>query len=134
MNKIKDALARFMQGRYGSDDLGRFTLIVALILMVITMFTKWNLFYLLALALLVYSYFRMLSRNTWKRSEENQKFLSLKNNFTNVFNREKNHAAQRKDYRFFKCPTCKQTVRVPRGKGKIKIHCPKCNTDFIKKS
>lgn len=132
--RLRDRFQQFMTGRYGSDEFSRFMLIAALIFMVLSMFTRGSLFYLLAMVLLIYCYFRMLSRNTYKRYAENEKYLEIKNNITGFFQREKDHAGQRKDYRFFKCPNCKQKVRVPKGKGKIKIHCPKCHTDFIKKS
>lgn len=131
--RLKDRFQQFMIGRYGSDEFSRFMLIVALIFMVLSMFLDGP-FYLLAMALLIYCYFRMFSRNTYKRYAENEKYLEIKNNITGFFQREKAHAGQLKDYRFFKCPNCKQKVRVPKGKGKIKIHCPKCSTDFIKKS
>lgn len=131
--RLRDRFQQFMTGRYGTDEFSRFLLIVALIFMVLSMFLNGP-FYLLAMVLLIYCYFRMFSRNTYKRYAENEKYLEIKNNITGVFQREKDHASQRKDYRFFKCPNCKQKVRVPKGKGKIKIHCPKCHTDFIKKS
>ena len=79
-------------------------------------------------------YFRMFSRNLAKRHAENQKFLNFRYERTVGWNRFKKRTAQRKDYRFFKCPSCKQRVRVPRGHGKIEITCPKCRTCFVKKS
>ena len=84
-------------------------------------------------ALLIYSYFRILSRNVSKR-EENQRYLNAKYRAVVKKNNLKKRWAQRSTYRFFKCPQCKQTVRVPKGRGKICITCPKCKTEFIKKS
>lgn len=63
-----------------------------------------------------------------------QKLSNVIDSLARKLKREKDHASQLKDYRFFTCPTCKQKVRVPRGKGKIKIHCPRCKNDFIKKT
>lgn len=123
-----------MYGRYGTDEFSRFLLYFALALMVITLFVRVPLFNTLALALLVYCYFRMFSRNIYKRADENRMFLQKKQQFLSFFRKNKDHMGQLKDYRFFKCPNCKQKVRVPRGKGKIKIHCPRCHNDFIKKS
>ena len=130
--KFREKLQVFMQGRYGTDDLGKFTLYLALILCILSLFTKNAILNTLALILLAISYFRMLSRKIYKRHDENQKFLALKYKVVHALHLER--LGQMKHYCFFKCPTCKQTVRVPRGKGKIKIHCPKCHTDFIKKS
>ena len=132
--KFRDKFQNFMYGRYGTDEFSRAMLFVSLILIVLSLFTRVKLFNTLALAIIIYCYFRMFSRNTYKRAEENRRYLEIKENFLNVFRREKDHAIQRKDYRFFKCPVCKQKVRVPRGNGKIKIHCPRCQNDFIKKS
>ena len=130
--KFREKLQVFMQGRYGTDDLGKFTLYLALIFCIISLFTKNGILNTLALVLLAISYFRMFSRKIYKRHDENLKFLALKNKVVSALHL--NRLSQMKDYHFFKCPTCKQKVRVPRGKGKIKIHCPKCHTDFIKKS
>lgn len=130
--KFRDRMQNFMQGRYGTDDLGRFTLYLALIFCIISLFTKNGLLNTLAIVLIIISYVRMFSRKIYKRQAENQKYLELKYKVVNALHL--NHIGQMKQYRFFKCPVCKQTVRVPRGKGKIKIHCPKCQNDFIKKS
>ena len=75
-----------------------------------------------------------LSRNVSKRYEENQRYLNAKYRAVVKKNNLKKRWAQRSTYRFFKCPQCKQTVRVPKGRGKICITCPKCKTEFIKKS
>ncbi|MBQ5484545.1 MAG: zf-TFIIB domain-containing protein, partial [Lachnospiraceae bacterium] len=83
--------------------------------------------YLLGLAVLGYGYFRMMSKNVGKRYLENQKYLQITDRMKNFFY---NH----KTYRFYKCPTCKQKVRVPRGHGKIEITCPKCRGTFIRRS
>ena len=132
--RLKEKLQQFMIGRYGTDDFNKFLLIISFVLLILSLFGGHNLLYSVALILLIYCYFRMFSRNIYKRAAENTKYCELKNRFFGFFRREKDHAYQLKDYRFFKCPNCKQKVRVPTGKGKIKIHCPKCHTYFIKKS
>lgn len=129
---FKEKFQRFMYGRYGTDEFARFTLYTALIFCVISLLIKNSLLNLLALALLLYTYFRMFSRKVYKRSSENQKYLQIKNK--TVSRLHLNRLGQIRYYHFYKCPVCKQTVRVPRGKGKIKIHCPKCHHNFIKKS
>ena len=123
-----------MAGRYGVDELSKFLNIVLLVLLVLSIFIRSGILYLLALGILIYSYFRMFSRNISKRYEENQKFVNLRYRNVVKWNNFKKRFAQRKEYRFYHCPQCKQTVRVPRGRGKICITCPKCRTEFVKKS
>ena len=83
---------------------------------------------------LIYAYFRMFSRNIYKRAAENQAFLKKTARIRSWFYKQKSMMAQRKTHRIFKCPTCKQKIRVPKGKGRIEIRCPKCSTTFIKNS
>lgn len=131
---MRDKFTRFMTGRYGTDDYSKFLLVVAVALMVLNLFFRVELINLLVVALLVYVYFRMFSRNIQKRYGENVKYLQLKNRFFGFFRKEKRMAEDRKENHIYKCPNCKQKIRVPRGKGKICITCPKCKTEFIKKS
>lgn len=135
---MKEKLRQFMIGRYGVDDLSRAQIIVSMVLLLVSTFLsaffRVNILYWLGLALLIYSYFRILSRNVSKRYEENQRYLNAKYRAVVKKNNLKKRWAQRSTYRFFKCPKCKQTVRVPKGRGKICITCPKCKTEFIKKS
>lgn len=131
---MKAWLQRFMYGRYGPDDLSRFLSIFALILCIVSIFTKWTILNSLALVLLVFCIFRIVSRNVAKRGRENLAFLRIKGNFGQYFIRIRTRLRQRKTHRFYKCPSCKQELRVPKGKGRISIHCPKCNTSFDKKT
>ena len=131
---MKEKFYRFMQGRNGADELARMHSWLVLILLLVGMFTRIGLFSLLALGLLIYMYFRVFSRNTSKRYEENRKYLDFRYNRTVAWNRFKKRFAQRRDYKFFKCPMCRQEVRVPRGHGKIEITCPKCREKFIRRT
>lgn len=131
---MKQKLQNFMIGRYGVDQLSKGLLWVSIVFCIISLFSRLKWFYLLAVALLAYTYFRMFSRNISKRSQENQKFLNWKYRLAVIRNQKREHLAQQKVYRFYRCPGCKQKVRVPRGKGKICITCPKCKTEFIKRS
>lgn len=131
---MKQKIQQFMMGRYGADQLGQVYLGAALILMVISLFSRWNILYLFALGLLIYEYYRMFSKKIDKRYAENQKFVTWRYRMVVKWNQKKEHFKQRKIYHFYKCPSCKQKVRVPKGKGKICITCPKCRTEFIKKS
>lgn len=130
---MKEKLYRFMQGRYGSDQFSRFLLTTSVVCLILSMFAG-RLFYPAALVLLAYTYFRMFSRNYYKRSEENRKYLQKIEKFRCFFAQQKSKLGQRKTHHIYKCPSCKQKIRVPRGKGKIEIKCPKCQTLFVKKS
>ena len=131
---MREKFQRFMQGRYGADELSKAQNVVALVLLVISIFTRMGIFYWLAIALIIYETFRMFSKNISKRYQENQQYLNYRYKLTVKIDRYKKRFQQRKIYRFYKCPQCKQTVRVPRGRGKICITCPKCRTEFVKKS
>lgn len=123
-----------MTGRYGVDSLSKFMLGTAVVLLVFAMGFRNNFLNTLACLLVLLCYFRMFSRNYQKRAEENQKFLELKGKAATFLKREKEYFEQRKTHHIYKCPSCKQKIRVPKGKGKICITCPKCHTEFIKKS
>ena len=130
---MKERMQRFMAGRYGNDQLNQFIFIVAIISMVLEIITRQSLFYTLTLVLLILAYVRVFSRNINKRYEENMKFLQKKDAILNKFRRQKYYAAQRRNFHIYTCPQCKQKIRIPKGKGKISITCPKCRTSFIKK-
>ena len=135
---MRDKLNKFMQGRYGVDQLSRFTLGVALFIVVIGSFCRRNMaggvLDLLGFVLIIYTYVRILSRNIQKRYAENQKYLALENRLRRFFGQKRYLMQQRKEYHIYKCPGCKQKIRIPRGKGKISIRCPKCGEEFIKNS
>ena len=131
---MRQKFQQFMSGRYGADQLSRLLMVITLVVLVLSMFRPLRLLYIVAMVLLVYTYFRMFSRNVEKRYAENQKYLNWKYRLVVKKDQQKKRWAQRKTYHFYKCPNCRQTVRVPRGKGKICITCPKCRTEFIKKS
>ncbi len=134
LNNLKQKFMRFMQGRNGVDQLSQFLNIVVLVLFVLSLFIKWAPLYWGAIALLVYMYFRIFSRNIPKRSVENQKFCNMRYDFAIKWNKKKQEWQQRKIYRFYRCPMCRQKVRVPKGRGKIAITCPKCRAEFVKRS
>ena len=131
---MKERMQRFMAGCYGNDQLNQFIFIVAIISMVLEIITRQSLFYTLTLVLLILAYVRVFSRNINKRYEENMKFLQKKDAILNKFRKQKYYAAQRRNFHIYTCPQCKQKIRIPKGKGKISITCPKCRTSFIKKS
>lgn len=130
---MKEKFYRFMQGRYGSDQLSRFLMILTVVCMVLSLFGA-DFFYIPGFALLIYSYFRIFSRNLYKRRAENAVYLKYEYKVRKFFATWKRDMAQRKTHHIYRCPSCRQKIRIPRGKGKIEIRCPKCNQTFIKKS
>lgn len=130
---MRDWFRRLMMGRYGVDQLTWVLLALSLLLSLCGSIFRSNVLGILCWAVLVVCYLRIFSRNIYARQQENQKLLQfwwkLKNGRSECPSRE-----QRKNFRVFSCPTCKQKLRVPRGKGKISISCPKCGRSFIKKT
>lgn len=130
---MRERFYRFMQGRYGNDQFNRFLMILALAAMVLSILWKPQL-YLAALVFLGWGYYRMFSRKVYSRAMENQKYLTIREKVLCRLRRERRKLEQRKGYHIYKCPGCGQKVRIPRGKGKVEVHCPKCGKDFIKRS
>ncbi len=130
--RLGDRVRNFMQGRYGTDDFSKFLLIVALIFYALSLVIRSGVLYWIAAAALAWSWYRMLSRDFDKRSRENKRYLAFSAAVQKFFKKQKEHFDGRKDYRYFKCPACGQEVRVPKGKGHIRITCPKCHTQFDK--
>jgi hypothetical protein len=124
--KLSAGLRSFMQGRYGTDKLNMWLLGAGVAACLLSMFLPWALAKLLLTALsyglMIWAICRCFSRNTYKRYRENRRFLMF---LDRVKDREHKH---------FECPKCRQPVRVPRGKGKIAITCPKCKEKFIRKT
>lgn len=123
-----------MQGRYGADQMGQMLSAVSMVFLIISLFSRNQVWFLLAVIGIVYNYFRMFSKNISKRYAENQKYLTMTAGIRRKLASWKSQLAQRKIYHIYRCPGCKQKIRVPRGRGKIEIRCPKCNTRFVKKS
>ena len=124
--KLTAALRSFMEGRYGTDKLNTTILGVGLVICLVSVFIPWQAVDLaltaVSYALMFWAIFRCLSRNTYKRYQENRKYLTFMERLKD------------REHRYFDCPRCRQPVRVPRGKGKIAITCPKCKEKFIKKT
>ena len=124
--RLNYGLRNFMVGRYGTDKLNMVILMAGLAVCLVSPFihsVKVNLqLTAISYALMFWAVFRSFSRNTYKRYQENRKFLQF-------FDRLKD-----REHRYYDCPKCRQVVRVPRGKGKIAITCPKCRERFVKKT
>jgi ssDNA-binding Zn-finger/Zn-ribbon topoisomerase 1 len=134
---MREKFMRMMYGRYGMDPYARFLSVLTWILLIVAIVTRRSVgpyFILAAFALILYNYFRIFSKNIYKRSQENTKYLQLKQRVKTSWTGLRNRIRQRKEYAFFRCPNCKILTRVPRGRGKIEITCPKCHTQFIRKT
>lgn len=127
--KMKEKLYRFMQGRYGQDNLNRFLLGVILFLMIIDIFIPGNVLYLIGFALLIYTYYRIFSRNIPKRYRENQWYLGKTAGIRGFFQKKKRLRQMKKTYYICRCRGCKQQIRLPKGK-KLEVTCPKCGKVF----
>ena len=130
---IRNAIQRFMYGRYGNDQLNLFLIGAYLLLYLAYALTRLVPFYWLSLVLLFFTLFRMLSRNLTRRRSENAKFLALSGPIIAWF-RLRRTIHRDKEHRYFKCPNCGQQLRVPRGKGRITVTCRGCGATFQEKS
>lgn len=127
-------LRNFMAGRYGPDHLNAAIIILALVISIVSRFVNLSVLIYLSYLLLFLAVFRMLSRNIRRRRSENDRFLRywwpLRQKIKAFFSNLKNS----KTHKFFKCPGCSNLLRVPRGKGKMAITCPKCGERFVRKT
>lgn len=123
-----------MYGRYGYDQLTLALLIASFGLSLIGRMTGATVLYYLSWAPMGWAWVRFFSRNVSARANENQKFLGAWSGIKGWFTGKRGELQARKVYRFFTCPTCHQKLRVPKGKGRVSIRCPKCGTEFIRKS
>lgn len=131
---MREKLARFMQGRYGFDSLTGFIMGAAAVLLLINAFTGFWVLNVAVLAMIIWSYCRMLSKNVGKRYDENCRYLNYRTKLFGFFKGIGSKLSDRRKYLMFKCPDCGQKMRVPRGRGKIIVTCPKCRKQIYKKS
>lgn len=134
---MKQRLIQFMYGRNGVDHFSRFLTYLALVLIVLRLFIQGKvgtILWYLALAILVYAYFRIFSKNLSKRRAENAKYYQYRMKVVNGVRDWRERRRQSRDYKFFRCPSCRAMLRVPRGKGKIRVTCRKCGTAFERKT
>ena len=129
MNKIKN----FMIGRYGYDQFNLCIFITSFVFNVIYMLSHHMLFLILNYLCLIYFVYRALSKNIPARQSENYIFLDKTKIIRRFFIATKNNLKDKNNH-YYLCPNCYQVVRVPKGRGKVEIHCPKCNKVFKKKS
>lgn len=124
---MKEKLRAFFSGRNGMDDLGKTILWAALAVLILSSLLGLSFLYGVALALLCYGYVRAFSRNLERCRQQNARYLSWRKLQALRFQ-------QRKSHKFYRCPKCKQHLRVPKGKGKICITCRNCGALFARKT
>ena len=136
LSNIGYRIQYFMQGRYGYDELSWFLFVSGLVLFILSRIPYLWVLYFLAFALLVWSLFRSLSRNIYRRQMERQKYLTLKYKVKQEFLLYRNVWRDRKTHKYYKCPHCRAIVRIRRpGKGiTISIGCAKCGQEFKKRT
>lgn len=134
---FRQRIQQFMYGRNGYDQLGRALILAALAFMLLGMVLPravYPLFLTGQYAALIYCLFRVLSRNVYQRQRENAWYLQKERAVRRWFRSLRDRWRQRKDYKFFRCPSCHALLRVPRGKGKLLLTCRKCGNRFERKT
>lgn len=127
-------LRKFMTGRYGVDQFSSSLITISLILIVINIFVRNQILYSMGFVILIYSYFRVFSKNIHKRYQENMLFLNKTKSLRGKANKIKRRFKSLKTHKYYKCPKCSKELRVPKGKGKVNIKCPKCGHRFTRRT
>lgn len=135
-DNLRYRFQEWMTGRYGADELNRLMMIGALVFFIASLFSGkvgWLRYMIIpGLVLVIFATIRQFSRNVYARSKERDAYLRIKQKITGFFKLQKRMWSERKTHRYYRCPKCHVAVRVPKGRGKIQITCPKCREKFIK--
>lgn len=134
MKGLRDKLYQFLQGRNGVDEMSIFLIVMSLVLLIISMILDGFLLSLISSGLLIYSYFRVFSKNIGARQAENQRYLAERERLRFKLQSLKVRLGLHKTHKYLKCRSCKKKMRVPRGKGKIEVTCPHCGEKFVTRS
>ncbi len=134
LQKITSKIQQFMVGRYGNDEFTLFLSVTGLIFSVLGNFKYLQIFYLIGTIMIFYGLFRSLSKNYEARRKELNWYLVWSVKPKAELKLLGNKIRDRKTHRYFRCKNCKTIMRVPRGRGKIEISCPKCRAKVIKKT
>lgn len=121
---------KFMNGRYGVDQFSMVLLVTSILLMIIGRLTGLSLFIFISYIPLIFSIYRMFSKDIAKRRMENYKFSIFISPIYSKYKKIQKRFKGRKTHKYFKCPNCHTELRLPKGKGRIKITCPKCKEKF----
>ena len=131
--RIREAMMRFMAGRYGTDQFNRFLLVAYLVLWVVQTFFRGTVAYVLSLvglAVAVVLIFRALSRNVDCRQAENARFLRMWEPISRWFGRLFIRLRDIRRFRYRTCPACSARLRLPILRGRRTVTCSRCNTQF----
>lgn len=134
LTNLLNKYQQFMYGRYGNDELNFVLIALSLLLSLISNFDKLWFFYFISVVPIGVAVFRFLSRNTNARYNERLRFIAIISVLKNKYIKIRSRYRDRKTHKFFTCKKCKATLRLPKGRGKIKITCPKCGNTMIKKT
>ncbi|MDO4778259.1 MAG: hypothetical protein Q4A42_01730 [Tissierellia bacterium] len=131
---MKDKLMKFFSGRYGADKLTYYLMYFSLALLIVGQISDKIIISYIAFAIIIYANYRVLSKNISKRSNENRIFLGKTYKIRHFFAKKYYHIFGKDGFKYFTCNTCKSELRIPKNKGKIRVRCPKCNTEYIKRT
>lgn len=123
---MNNKLYEFLKGRNGADQLAKTSMYISILFLIINFFVKSTIISIISLLVVLYANYRVFSKDIKKRVEENQKFLKKVNPMIVPLVKLKNRTFGKEGYKYFDCSNCKQELRVPKGKGKLKVKCPKC--------
>ena len=128
--KFRENVIRFMGGRYGNDQLGIASMVLCMALIIINGFVRSTILYVLIMAIMVWSIYRVMSKKIFDRRRENEWFLGIVGKVRSFLNLQKRKFAERKTHVYRTCPNCKKTLRLPKRKGSHTVCCPCCHNDF----
>jgi hypothetical protein len=131
---IRDRMNRWMVGRYGCDELSTALCGIALVLLLLSFFQRLQLLYAPAIVLWAWAMFRCCSKKLEKRQKERAAYLRLTGQMRSRFQVMRRAWKERKTHRYYRCKQCHTVLRVPKGRGTIKITCPGCRCEIIKKT
>ena len=134
LESLSYKMQQWMQGRYGNDELSRALCYTSLVLFVLSLFVPLRFLYVPAVALVLWSCIRCYSKNVSKRSAERAAYLKATGSIRAWFRLQKDRWRDRKTCRYFQCKECRAILRVPKGKGKIRVHCPRCHYELDAKT
>lgn len=128
LGNLKNKIARFMQGRYGADQLYMVSIVAYLILLVINLFVASRVLSFLMWVLIIWTIFRAFSRNIYKRRSENQKFLKIWRPIKSKTSLLVSRMKEIRTHRYRRCPKCNTVLRLPFKKGEHTVRCPRCKS------
>jgi len=129
-----NGLKRFMAGRHGGDQLSVFLLVLSMVLTLIGQLAEISAIFIISYIPLLAAFYRIFSKDIQRRRMENYRFAMLVSPVYSKLKKAQRRIKDLKTHRYYKCSKCKTMLRVPRGKGKILITCPKCKEKFTRRT